>query len=297
VSEPIGCDRYRCRGIYPSGETPRCMAVFAALRRSPGAVVRNPVLLVPILAVVLVQLPTVLLQSVNPILASVASLVVSLVFVAVVPFLQAGLLAMADEALDGPTSLATFVDSGKQHYVPVLVAYLAILAVNAGIGMVGIIVALAGGAAILGAGAAGSSLPVAAAIAVLVALIVLGYLAVVFLVQFYGQAIVLEDLGAVEGLKRSVAVVRGNLAGSLGYAVVAGVLGGIVGAGIGVGSALTSAGRAPSGGEAAPPAAGMLPELSLPVVIAIGVAAIALLTLVSGVLTVFSVAFYREVTA
>ena len=93
------------------------MAVFAALRRSPSAVVRNPVLLVPILAVVVIQLPTVLLQSVTPILASVASLVVSLLFVAVVPFLQAGLLAMADEALDGPTSLATFVDGGKQHYV------------------------------------------------------------------------------------------------------------------------------------------------------------------------------------
>jgi len=273
------------------------MAVFAALRRSPSAVVRNPVLLVPILAVVVIQLPTVLLQSVTPILASVASLVVSLLFVAVVPFLQAGLVAMADEALDGPTSLATFVDSGKQHYVPVLVAYLAILAVNAGIGMIGVVLALVGGAAILGAGATGSSLPVAAAVVVLVGLVLLGYLAVIFLVQFYGQAIVLEDLGAVDGLKRSVAVVRGNLAGSLGYAVVAGVLGGIVGAGIGVGSALSSAGRAPSGAGAAPPAAGMLPELSLPVVVAIGVGAVTLLTLVSGVLTVFSVAFYREITA
>ena len=273
------------------------MAVFAALRRSPGAVVRNPGLLVPILAVVLIQLPTIVLQSVTPILASVASLVMSLLFVAVVPFLQAGLLAMADEALDGPTSLATFVDSGKQYYVPVLVAYLAILAVNAGIGVVGIVVVVAGGAAILGAGAAGASLPVAAAVGVLVALVVLGYVVVIFLVQFYGQAIVLEDLSAVDGLKRSVAVVRGNLAGSLGYAVVAGVLGGIVGAGVGVGSALASAGRAPAGGETPPPAVGVLPEVSLPVVVAVGVGAVALLTLVSGVLAVFSVAFYREITA
>jgi hypothetical protein len=273
------------------------MAVFAALRRSPGAVVRNPVLLVPILAVALVQLPTIILQSVNPLLASVASLVVSLVFVAVIPFVQAGLLSMADEALDGSTSLATFVDSGKRHYVPVLVAYLAILAVNAGIGMIGLVVALAGGAVALGAGATGLALPVVAAVGVLVALVVLGYLAVIFLVQFYGQAIVLEDLGAVDGLKRSVAVVRGNLAGSLGYAVVAGILGGVVGAVVGVGSALTSAGRTPSGGGAAPPTAGLLPEVSLPVIVAVSVGAVALLALVSGVLTVFSVAFYREITA
>jgi len=273
------------------------MAVFAALRRSPGAVVRNPVLLVPILAAVLIQLPTILLQSVNPILASVASLVTSLLFVAVIPFFQAGLLAMADEALDGPTSLATFVDGGKRYYVPVLVAYLAILAVNAGVGMLAVVVAFAGGAVVLGAGAAGATLPVVAAVGVLLAVVALCYLAVVFLVQFYGQAIVLEDRGAVDGLKRSVAVVRGNLAGSLGYAVVAGVLGGVVGAVVGVGSALTSAGRTPAGGEAAPPTAGLLPEVSLPVVVAVGVAAVALLTLVSGVLTVFSVAFYREVTA
>ena len=274
------------------------MAVLAALRRSPGAVVRNPVLLVPILAVVLVQLPTVLLQSVNPILASVASLVVSLLFVAAIPFFQAGLLAMADEALDGSTSLATFVASGKQHYVPVLVAYLALLAVNAGIVIIGVVLALAGGAAVLGASAAGSSLPVAAAVVVLVALVALGYLAVIFLVQFYGQAIVLEDRGAVDGLTRSVAVVRGNLAGSLGYAVVAALFGGGVGAVVGVGSALTSAGRAPSGGAGGvPPAAGVIPEVSLPVAVAVGVGAIALLTLVSGVLAVFSVAFYREITA
>jgi hypothetical protein len=275
------------------------MAVFAALRRSPGAVVRNPVLLVPVLAVVLVQLPTVLLQSVNPILASVASLVVSLLFVAAVPFVQAGLLAMADESLDGSTSLATFVDSGKRHYVPVLVAYLAIMAVNAGIGMAGFVIALAGGAAILGAGAAGSSLPVVAAVGLLLALVALGYLTVVFLVQFYGQAIVLEDRGAVDGLTRSVAVVRANLAGSVGYAVVAGVLGGAVGVVAGVGSALTSVGRTtpPGDEEAVPPILGLLPELSLPVVVAVGVVAVGLLTLVGGVLTVFSVAFYREITA
>lgn len=275
------------------------MAALAALRRSPGAVVRNPVLLVPVLAVVLVQLPTVLLQSVNPILASVASLAVSLLFVAAIPFVQAGLLAMADESLDGSTSLATFVDSGKQHYVTLLVAYLAVLAVNAAIGMIGVLLALAGGAAILGAGAAGSSLPVVAAVGVLLAIVVLGYLTVLLLVQFYGQAIVLDGRGAVGGLTRSVAVVRNNLVSSLGYSVVVGVLGGVVGLVAGAASALASVGQmAPSeAGGAAPPTAGLLPELSLPAVFGIGVVAIALLTLVAGVITVFSVAFYREITA
>jgi len=274
------------------------MAVRSALRRSPGAVVRNPALLVPILGVVLVQLPTVALQSVTPLLASAGSLVTSLVLVAAVPFLQAGLLAMADEALDGSTSLATFVDAGRRYYAPVLVAYLAILGVNAVVGLVVVVLAGVGGAIALGTGLAGASLPVVAAIGVLVAVVAVGYLAAIFLVQFYGQAIVLDGCGGVDGLVRSVAVVRATPTASIGYGIVAGLLGGAVGVVAGIGSAVASLGAAPAGitgpGSSA---AGSLPGVSVPVVVAIGGAAVAAVTLVGGVLTVFSVAFYREITA
>lgn len=247
------------------------MAVRSALRRSPGAVARNPALLAPILGTVLVQLPTVALQSVTPLLASAGSLVTSLVLVAAVPFLQAGLLAMADEALEGSTSLATFVDAGRRYYAPVLVAYLVVLGVNAAVGVVVVVLAGVGGAIALGTGLAGASLPVVAAIGVLVAVVAVGYLAAILLVQFYGQAIVLDGRGGVDGLARSVAVVRANPRGSIGYGIVAGLLGGTVGVVAGVGSAVASVGAAPWGaGGPGSSAAGA----SLPVVVAVGGAAV-----------------------
>lgn len=79
------------------------MAVLNALRRTPSALARNPVLFVPILALALVQVPQLALQSINPLLSSVVSLAMSLVFIVVIPFFQGGTIAMADESLDGRT--------------------------------------------------------------------------------------------------------------------------------------------------------------------------------------------------
>ncbi len=117
--------------------------------------------------------------------------------VAAVPFLQAGLLAMADEALGGSTSLATFVDAGRRCYAPVLVAYLVVLGVDALVGEVVIVLAGVGGAIALGTGLAGVSLPVVAAIGVLVVLValvaaaavvtVVGGALAVFSVAFYRE--------------------------------------------------------------------------------------------------------------
>jgi len=42
------------------------MAVLSALRRTPGALQRNPVLFVPVLVIMLFQVPQVVLQSIDP---------------------------------------------------------------------------------------------------------------------------------------------------------------------------------------------------------------------------------------
>ncbi|WP_336023973.1 hypothetical protein [Halobellus salinisoli] len=266
------------------------MAVLTALRESPGALVRNPILFVPVLVVMLVQLPVLLLQSVNPILAGVASALVSLLSIAAIPFFQGGLLAMADEALDGRTSFATFLESGKRHYVAILVAYLVLLAVNFTFGMVAFVAGIAGSVLLIGSGQfGGPNLAVLVALGVVAAIGILAYLLVVFFLQFYGQAIVLEGRDAVEGLKRSIAVVRENLLSTIGYVLLAGVVGSLAGLGFAGASALLSQGTTTSVmGNAAP-------APSLPVLAGVGVGVLVLGTLFGGFFSVFSVAFYRKI--
>lgn len=122
------------------------MAVFDALRRSPGALRRNPVLFVPVLVVALFQLPQLVLQGSNPLLASLISFGLSLVYIVAVPLFQAGLLGMADEALDGVTSLGSFLREGRANYVSMLVAYLLVLAASFVLVIVAVIGGVFGGA-------------------------------------------------------------------------------------------------------------------------------------------------------
>lgn len=262
------------------------MVVIDALRETPGSLARNPVVFVPVFVLMLTQVPQLLLQSVNPILAGVASLGISLLFVLVVPFFQGGLVAMANEALDGRTSLDRFRSAGRDHYVSLLVAYLLVLGVNFVVGFVAFLVAIVGGVALF-AGNGGASLAVLAVVGVVVLLFVLAYLVVLFFVQFYGHAIVLDDLGAVDGLKHSVGVVRANLASTLGYSVLVGVLGLLAGGVFSVASILASP------RTTAPMVA--IPEPSLAAVAAVSLVVVLLGTLFGGFFGVYSVAFYRRI--
>ena len=260
------------------------MAVLNALRRTPGALRRNPDVLAPILVISSFQIPQLALQAVNPLLSSVVSLGLSLVFLIVTPFFQGGLIGMADEALTGRTALQTFVDDGKSSYVSMLVAYLALMAVYITLGMVAFFIALVGGIFVVGSGGLGSaSIAVLAVIGIVVAAVVLLYLLALFFLQFYGQAIVLEDMGAVDGLKHSVSVVRQHLVSVLGYSILVGILGGL----FGVFSLLFS----PQSAAALP-----LPELSLPLVAVVGLLLLVAGTLFGGFFVVYSVSFYRQLT-
>ncbi|QLG27088.1 hypothetical protein HUG10_05805 [Halorarum halophilum] len=261
------------------------MALLHAFRASLGAIGRNPAILLVTGLIALVQLPQLVAQTFSPVVGAVVSIVFSLVYVVAIPYVQGGLIGMADEALDGRTSLGTFHRAGTEHYVSVLVAYLLVLAVNLVVGgglfFVGFIALVF---------ALGANLSTAAMIGigvVAVALLVVYVVAFAF-VQFYGQAIVLEDLGGVDGLKRSIGTVRANLLPVFLYTVVVGVIGGVFGLIAGASSLLTS----PQSTPGLP-----LPDPSLPLVVGASVVMIVSTTLFTALFLTFSVAFYRDLRA
>jgi len=268
------------------------MAVLEALRQVPGALARNPIVLVVLGAFGLLQAPQVLAQTVDPLLASLVSLLVTGVFVLVVPFVQAGLIGMVDEALDGRTEFGTFLRAGKQYYLSVLGAYLAVFALSVVLGIVATFAAVFGGILAFSGGATG--IVTFLLVGAVFLLVLVPYLLVVFFVQFYGQEIVLDGASAVEGLKRSVGLVRRNLASTAGYTLVVVVVSGAVGGLAGglsfllrTGGATPGAGGATSGMEAA--------TLSPTAAVVFLVLTVVASALVGGFMLAFSVAFYREI--
>lgn len=255
------------------------MTVLQALRRSPGALLGTPALVVPMLVLFAFQLPQMVLQSTNPLLASLLSFGVSALMLVVTPFVQAGAIGMADEALDGGSSLRAFFAYGKRNFVQVLAAYLLLLLViavlSAALFAVGVGVFLF------------APNPRSAALVVLgiaAAVLLLVYALVGFFVQFYAHAIVLENRSAVEGFKRSYGVVRSNLVATAGYVVLALLFSGAFGLVFGGLSLLTMPESAAELG---------LPALSTPGIVGVGLVVTVLGAAFSAFLLVYSVAFYR----
>lgn len=213
-------------------------------------------------------------------------MVLSLALLFIIPFFQAGIVGMADEALDGSTSLDSFLREGKSNYVSVLVASLVLVAVNFALGFVAFFVTIFGGFAIFRDTGGGVGIGVLVIIGLIGALVVLAYLLFVFFVQFYSQAIVIDDFGAVDGLKHSVSVVRHHLVSTLGYSVLVGLLGGVAGGVLGIASLLTS----PQSTSAL-----ALPQVSMVGIDGVTLLVIAFGTLFGGFFGVYSVAFYRTI--
>ncbi|UIP00414.1 hypothetical protein Hbl1158_03350 [Halobaculum sp. CBA1158] len=268
------------------------MALQTALRRTPSTLAADPVLFVPVLLLTLFQVPQLLLQSSAPLIAGVVSLVFSLVYVVAVPFVQAGLIGMVDEALDERTSLATFVAEGKENFVPVFVVYLILFGVNLALGAIAFVAVLFGAIGFFPAGGAGAEpdLALVAAVGIVLLAVVLAYLLVAFLIQFYGQAIVIDDRDAIDAITHSAGLVRRNLASVLGYTLLVGVLAGAFGLVVGLASAL-AAPTVPAGADPF--------VVSMPSLRAVGVSALTVVlgTLFGGFFGTFSVAYYRELTA
>jgi len=211
------------------------MAVLQALRDAVETLQRNPVLFVAAALYALAQTPGLLLQVAGNPLLNLASSGYNLLFYLVMPFFLGGTIAMAREGLSGPTDLSRLWTGGKRYYLRILVVVLiglvAYFVVGFGMFMLVIALVLALGAnfesalAGHGAGLGGMSMAAVALIGVLVLLFALVILAVLFLLQFYAHAIVVDDADAVGSLKRSYAVARGNVVSVLGYDLLATVLG------------------------------------------------------------------------
>lgn len=260
------------------------MAVVSALRRTPGALARNPVVFLPMVVLVALQFPQLIAQTVDPILASVVSLGLTALYIFVVPFVQGGLIAMADEALESETSLDTFLDAGRANYVSLLVVYFGLVAVNAVLGFLAVFAGVFLAIGFIVSAGDGVGLAVSVVAGLVLALAVLAYLLVGFFVQFYAQAVVLDGFSASDGLKQSVRVVRGNLASTFGYSLVILVVSLVLGGGVALVSYVSTP---PTGGPASP-------ELTLTSALLLGGVLTVFGTLLGGAFAVYSVAFYRE---
>ena len=260
------------------------MAALKSLSPAIRGLLRNPILVLLVALFGLVQLPQIALQPTQPLLAAIVSVAMTGVLILVLPFFQGGLLGMADEALRGRTGLGTLVSEGKANYVSLLLAYLALFAVNVVIGFAAMFAVLVGGIGLV----AGEGQPGVVAIAVLALLgllFVLAYILVSFFLQFYAHAIVLSDTDLVHGFKRSIELVRNNLVSVLGYSVI--VFGGslLFGGIAGVGSVLLS--PRPTGIP--------LPELSLTLIAIAAIVYILAISLLGAFYATYSVAFYRAI--
>lgn len=263
------------------------MAVLKALKRTPGAFLRNPVIALPMVALVLLQTPSFAAEFLDPFLAMVLSVGISVIFVFVVPYFQGGIIGMADEALGESTSIGTFHTAGTSNYLSIFGAYLMLIAINVVLGFGILLVFIFGlGAAYFGdnAGMGGASFAVLAVFGVLVAL---GYLLFNIFIQFYPQSIVIDDYGAIGGLKHSVGVVRRNVLATVGYSLVAGGIG--IGFGIlaGVISIFASPNSMATLTTETPP---------LTWFIAFGIVGGVLTVLLGTFMAIFSVSFYRMIT-
>jgi hypothetical protein len=269
------------------------MRPLNALQRTLSTAIREPVVLGVAALVALLQIPILLSQLLPPLYAVFVSLGANLVVLVLAPFTQGGLLGLADSALDGEGDLRTFLRAGREHYVSLFAAYLVLIGVVllAGVATL-VLLAVAGagfGAVAAGvSGAPGVMLPggIGIVFAGVVALVALAYLVAFLFVQFYAQAIVVDDYSVTDSFTRSASLVRQHLLSTLGYSLVSLVIGGLAGAVVGVSS--TVVGNAPNALDV---------EFTSPAVIAgILLLVVVLSTLSSAFTSLYSVAFYRDIS-
>jgi len=284
------------------------MSAVQSLRTAVDALSRSPVLVLGGLVYALVVLPQRALQLASVPLAPAA---LQLLTFFVTPFVVAGVVGMAREALDDDASFGAFTATGKARYVDLLLATLVEFGIQLAFGIAFLVLALV--AVVAAGGSVGAVGLVGAALGVLLAL---AYLVVLFLVQFYPVLVVVDDAGPVDAVTGSVAFVRSNVVGTLGYSVVTVVLGllaalpvsgfaayrvltsgagsgeapGPIGGGMSQGGPGTGTGGAPGMGELFG-GAGL--GLSTPEVAALSLVSVATTTLFFAFRHTYATAFYR----
>jgi hypothetical protein len=133
-----------------------------------------------------------------------------------------------------------------------------------------------------------------AVVAVVIGGLLLAYLLVVFAVQFYAHAIVLDGAELVEGFRRSAGLVRSNLLSVAGYTLV--LLAGSVA--FGTLAAVASVVFGPqSAGVSGTPFAGLAGvEPTLPVLAVVAVGYLLLTSAFTAFYATYSVAFYEDIS-
>lgn len=280
------------------------MGAISALRTTGSALARNPVVFVGtfLLAIVqtLAQVPQFAAQTLaSPGVSILISLLAPIVVFLLTPFLLAGVLGMAEEAVGGGTSLGTFVGVGKSRYVALLLATLlyTVLSVAIAVALVIVvaIVVLVFGVA-TGGGGGGPNLAITAVIALVVLALVTGFLLFVFFLQFYAVAVVVDEADVTGSFRRSYRLVRRNLLSTLGYNVLSALVSALVALpflAIAAGVVVLT-GNVPSALPTATPDAVAHLDLS-PLVVAAGAVGFVLVQLLTSAITrTYSVAFYRD---
>ena len=261
------------------------MAAIRSLKPAIGSLVRNPIIIVVAAVIGLLQLPQVLVPSTSPLLATAVSVGVSGLLLFVLPFYQGGIIGMADDARTGTTSIGTLIAAGKSNYVSLLLSSVVVVAIAIAFGVVVAIGAVVGGVGIVASG--GQPSPAILAVVGLIGLLVLGgYLGVMVCIQFYAHEIVLNDAAVADGFTDSVSLVRENLLSAIGYSLLLFVGGGVIGGLSGAASILLSP---------QPPLQSMLPELSLPATVGVGLVSILATALLGAFYATYSVTFYRDI--
>lgn len=217
------------------------MGATSALFTAGNALRRNPIVLAGIVPLTIVNAlrNSAYFADVLPYSQFGSYVVLTLVWILIVPFFDGGIYGMAQEALDGPTRLETFLHEARDNYVRLLFGSFLKIAISVAAAIIGSIVLLvflfvvflfvgvALGRPTLQVGLGGGG---AIGIVLLLPLVLLlfGYLAtlpVIFFIQFYGAAIVVSDTPVFEGFRTSVGLVRNALASTLGYSLLYVVIG------------------------------------------------------------------------
>ena len=191
------------------------MAVFESFRDGWTALRTTPSLL--LVGGLLVALPLV-----GALDLGTAEPFAGLAVVLALPFVLGGFLRMAAAAVrDDDVSLRSFVRAGGRNYLRLVGGLLLfVLGLGAVMTLVTtlsfapiVLIAVAGRADLA---AVGAGLGAAVAIVTSVAALAAGFL----FLQFFAPAIVVEDRGVVDGLRRSVGLVRRKLASAVGFTLL-----------------------------------------------------------------------------
>lgn len=218
------------------------MGATSALFTAGNALRRNPIILAGIAPLIIASILRNPAYSVDALPYSPFGSYVGLtiVWILIVPFFDGGIYGMAQEALEGPTSLETFLREARENYVRLLFGSLLKIAITVVTAIIGIIVLLiflfvvfifvgvALGRPTLQIGASGAGAAAFIVFILPIILLLLGYvftLPVIFFIQFYGAAIVVSDTPVFEGFRKSVGLVRSALGSTLGYSLLYVVIG------------------------------------------------------------------------